>query len=853
MKRNLLSGLLVLAGAVAAQHLSAGLDSVYRCYAVGDYSTAKNLLEQLDLRTKTPADRFLVKLEIGDFLLDKRQDYAAAESVYNLLLAEFPKEKRRPDVLYRLALAQEQQEKFLDAARNYEQVATRYMKTTYGEDALDAIERCFRKNYQDRVAYVDGFPITRIELDDRISRNPAMYEPFEKKQELLNEMIDTRLLYKGALAAGVMNDPKFATDVAQMRNRVVFQEWYRREIELKAEPTNKAVQAQYRKDRASRYTTPEKVHAYQIVVAEKTLADSLRRALLADTTLSWDSVARQYSTAPDKEKGGDMGLFARGTQPRPIENVAFQLRPGQLSQPIKTDQGYVLMKVTERKPRVIRPLSEVENQIKVQLRQENVNRLYEAKTAELRRRANVVTDTNAIAQNKDTLALVYGSVITPAELTARIDQIPPFFRGQFETPEGKQRILDQLILEKLLLYEVERSKTWLWNKVVDRVLEQRTQMAIDRYRTMMTTEKVRIDSARVKADYKANINEHKVPAQVHLREIVARSRNRAEQLRTWAKAERLPAMLEGRAVLVLDQDSAARLKEALAATNNTDSIVALFGLAGTPALAGTPTVRAGAKEVPNITRPWRAAGPYRNVSGYGLAFTDLSAEDQLFTPILKEPRTPQELAQVLGEELKIDSTGAPILDSAKLGAYVALEGQLPSDFVKGLFRLETGQVTERELAHGWLIVKVTKKDTAQKATFADIARRFSIAGSRWSGGDMNWLSRDDEAHDKKVVNAGFELSAGSISPVMKLNDTTFVFIKVEEKKKAYTRPLEEVWAKIEGKLRRADEKQAYDALLADLRARARIEVLMKESDFIFETEPAEETPSGGESQPGGGK
>ncbi|MEO0086354.1 MAG: hypothetical protein ABIK37_06965, partial [candidate division WOR-3 bacterium] len=243
-------------------------------------------------------------------------------AVYEALLADFPKHREVPAVLYRLALAQELQEKFLDAARSYEKVATRYNKSSWANDALDAIERCFRKNYQDRVAYVDGFPITRIEIDDRISRNPTAYEAFEKKQQLLDTMIDNRLLYTAALAAGIAEDSSFRFNMAEQRNRAMFQEWYDREVTSRAEPDEKTLRTQYRKDLTSKYTTPEKVHAYQILVATRAEAESLRRLLLSDTTLVWDSLAKTNSLAPDKERGGDMGLFARGVQPREIEAAA---------------------------------------------------------------------------------------------------------------------------------------------------------------------------------------------------------------------------------------------------------------------------------------------------------------------------------------------------------------------------------------------------------------------------------------------------------------------------------------------------------------------------------------------------
>ena len=90
------------------------------------------------------------------------------------------------------------------------------------------------------------------------------------------------------------------------------------------------------------------------------------------------------------------------------------------------------------------------------------------------------------------------------------------------------------------------------------------------------------------------------------------------------------------------------------------------------------------------------------------------------------------------------------------------------------------------------------------------------------------------SRDEKVVKKAFSLSEGAFSEVMKLNDSTYTFIKVEEKKKASTRPFEEVRGKIESKLRRSMEEELHAKVLQELRDAADIEIVMTEQDFIFE-------------------
>jgi len=841
---------LVAAAGASVAPLGAALDSVYQFYAAKDLARAYSTLQRLDAEAKTPADRFAVRLEIGDFLLDKKADYAGAESVYTALTTEYPKHKQLPDVLYRLALCLEMQEDYLGAAKNYELVATKYPKSTYGADALDAIERCFRKNYQDRVAYVDSFPITRIELDDRIGRNPSAYEKYEKKQELLDTMIDNRLLYSAALAAGIARDSAFLYNLGEQRNRAMFQEWYDCTVTSKATPSEKDLKAAYQKDLATKYTTPEKVHLYQIQVATRDEAEKLRQELLTDTTKKWDSLAKQSSTAPDKEKGGDLGLVARGSQPKPVEQAAFSLKVGAISQPIQVKDGFVIVKVTEKKPKTVRTFADVHNQLSADMQQQNTSKGYEATVADLKAKATVTLDTLALDQGKDTLATVNGILIDTAALMARLNAIPPFYRSQFDTPEGKKRILDNLVLEKLLLKQVEAQKLWLVNKVVDQVMTRRTGMLLDIYKRQMTADKVVLDSAQLMADYKATLADYKEPTKVHAREITASSPTRAEELRDWAVNGKLPVTIQGRALLF--PEAQPDIEAAFsAASANTDSLLGEYALAGAPVLLpGKPMTSVGNKNVPDLAQKTKLTGPYVKPAPYGFGFSDLSKQDRLYKPVLVRVERQTQLDSLLGKPAKPESAAAAPIDSAKLGVYVQVDEALPADFVPGLFKLNVGQTaTPLKTMSGILVVKVTKKDTAQKASFQDIAKRFSNSSSRWSGGDIYWLAQDDKAHDKKLVDAVFSLTKGSISPVIKLNDSSYVFVTMEEKKAAFTHPFSEVRSKIDNKLRRAQEKQMYDQLLKDLRGKAKIQIVMKESDFAVEPMPEEATPAAGQNQP----
>jgi len=81
----------------------------------------------------------------------------------------------------------------------------------------------------------------------------------------------------------------------------------------------------------------------------------------------FDDLAKQYSNGPTAAVGGDLEYFKRGTLSKELEEKVFALQPGQYTEPIRTNQGFVILKLTEHQTAGVPPLKEVENQIQEQL------------------------------------------------------------------------------------------------------------------------------------------------------------------------------------------------------------------------------------------------------------------------------------------------------------------------------------------------------------------------------------------------------------------------------------------------------------------------------------------------------
>ena len=87
-----------------------------------------------------------------------------------------------------------------------------------------------------------------------------------------------------------------------------------------------------------------KVKASHILVEKQSQALKVLEELKAGA--DFRELAKKYSTCPSGKKGGDLGQFGRGQMDRAFEQAAFALRTGQVSEPVKTQFGYHIIKRT---------------------------------------------------------------------------------------------------------------------------------------------------------------------------------------------------------------------------------------------------------------------------------------------------------------------------------------------------------------------------------------------------------------------------------------------------------------------------------------------------------------------------
>jgi len=177
-------------------------------------------------------------------------------------------------------------------------------------------------------------------------------------------------------------------------------------------------------DNIAQYQTPEQIRASHILLntAGKDEATVRKQAedILKQARAGADFAALATKFSEDegsKVNGGDLDYFSRGRMVPEFETAAFALQPGQISDLVKSQYGFHIIKVVDKKPAVTRSFDEVRPQIEEQLKAQRTDQQLSARANELASRIDDPSDL-------DTVARAQGLMVTESEFFGREDPVP---------------------------------------------------------------------------------------------------------------------------------------------------------------------------------------------------------------------------------------------------------------------------------------------------------------------------------------------------------------------------------------------------------------------------------------------
>ena len=156
--------------------------------------------------------------------------------------------------------------------------------------------------------------------------------------------------------------------------------------------------AAYFKANRDQFDRPEQVRARQIVVADEAEGQVVLGILRQER--SFAEVAAEYSLSPDAEQGGDLGFFGRGEMPPEFDAIVFDLPVKRLSDLVKSEYGYHIFLVEEKRKAKRLNKKEASEEIRAILEGLKKEEVYIAWLQDMRARAVISVDWAQLEENE---------------------------------------------------------------------------------------------------------------------------------------------------------------------------------------------------------------------------------------------------------------------------------------------------------------------------------------------------------------------------------------------------------------------------------------------------------------------
>jgi len=216
------------------------------------------------------------------------------------------------------------------------------------------------------IAKVDGIEIHQSDLDladEDVGQNAQqkMLTGDAKRDFLVTYVADVILAAKAAEAKRIGDQPEFKRRLAFIRRKLLMETLL--QAEGKAALTDQAMRKVY-DDASKQMADQQEVRARHILVPTEAEAKAILVEIKKGTDFA--ELAKQKSKDPGAAaKGGDLGYFTKEQMVPEFAEVAFKLGKGQVSEPVKTQFGWHIIQVEDKRNKPMPEFDKVKGQIEV--------------------------------------------------------------------------------------------------------------------------------------------------------------------------------------------------------------------------------------------------------------------------------------------------------------------------------------------------------------------------------------------------------------------------------------------------------------------------------------------------------
>lgn len=235
------------------------------------------------------------------------------------------------------------------------------------------------------LANVGGSPITEEDVNEFLAglgQRGQSYNTPEGRAMVLQQLIGNKLLLLDAKRNLFEVQPEFKEQLARVKDQLLTN--YAGEKAISGVTVSDKECEDYYNENLDKFNAGETVNASHILVESEDLALEVLAKINAGE-ISFEDAAREYSSCPSKERGGELGDFGRGQMVPEFDSAVFEMKVGEVTAtPVKTQFGYHLIKLNSKSEAAPTPYAEISGEIKNALLLEKRRKAYESKINQLK-------------------------------------------------------------------------------------------------------------------------------------------------------------------------------------------------------------------------------------------------------------------------------------------------------------------------------------------------------------------------------------------------------------------------------------------------------------------------------------
>jgi len=211
------------------------------------------------------------------------------------------------------------------------------------------------------VARVNGVDIRQSDLqlaEEDVGADMQAATPEARREHLISYLADIIMVTQAADKKKLADNPEFKRRLAFLRNKLLM--GYELQDEAKAAVNDETLHQTYN-DAVKSMGGQEEVRARHILVESEDEAKALQEQLKNGADFA--TLAKEKSKDPGAAEGGDLGYFTKDQMVPDFADVAFKMYPGQVSNPVKTQFGWHLIKLEDKRSKQPPEFDKVKDQI----------------------------------------------------------------------------------------------------------------------------------------------------------------------------------------------------------------------------------------------------------------------------------------------------------------------------------------------------------------------------------------------------------------------------------------------------------------------------------------------------------